>query len=131
MTILIALWKWILSNKRWSLIILLSCLYFGQIAYTNHLAKEINKIKLKNESDKSQAVIDAINKIKPIEIKYEAGRGNHEEKTIKTIEHKTTILKEPYYINRECFNDKFVGLYNSYADTTKPFSALQESTSVE
>lgn len=136
MNILLSTGHWILSNKRWSLIIVLSALILGQVAYTNHLAGKLNKASAKCEDEKAKiiakqkkAVIKAIVKAKPIEIKYESDKAVQNDKTIETVKYITKTLKEPYYIERECFNDQFVGLYNSYvnSDTAKPVSTLQES----
>lgn len=137
MNILLSIGHWILSNKRWSLIIVLSAFILGQVAYTNHLASKLNKASAKCEDEKAEiiakqqeAISKAIEKAKPIEIKYETDKAVQNDKTIEVIKYVPQIFKEPYYIERECFNNEFVSLYNSYvnSDTAKPASPLQEST---
>ena len=136
MNIFLSIGHWILSNKRWSLIIVLSAFILGQVAYTNHLASKLNKASSKCEDEKAkiiakqqEAVSKAIEKAKPVEIKYETDKAVQNDKTIETVKYITKTLKEPYYIERECFNNEFVSLYNSYinTDTAKPVSSLQES----
>ena len=136
MNIFLSIGHWILSNKRWSLIIVLFAFILGQVAYTNHLASKLNKASAKCEDEKAEiiakqqeAVSKAIEKAKPVEIKYESDKAVQNDKTIETVKYTTKTFKEPYYIERECFNNEFVGLYNSYINTypAKPASALQES----
>lgn len=106
---------WILLNKRWSMIIVLSFLYLVQIGYTNHLAGKLKAADQKcnaqiQEIERKQvkALADAQNKVNKASADYEqikAEQRTQVETVTRTVQ---KIVERPVYLNR-CIDDD--GLY--------------------
>jgi len=102
---------WVLNNKRWSLIIVLSILYFIQIGYTNHLAgkldqadqkclAQIQKIEKKN----LEALAVKQNQINKVSAEYEQVKAEQRSK-VEYIEREVQkIVERPVY-KSSCIDD--------------------------
>lgn len=85
---------WILNNKRWSLIIVLSILYLIQIGYTNHLAGKINQA--------DQKCLDQIQKIEKKNLEALAVKQNQINKVSADYEqYKSEQRTKVEYVERE------------------------------
>lgn len=119
--------EFILRNKRWVLIALLSIVLLGQLAYTNHLSGKLNKADAKCSLDKQQIrdahlaiLAESQEKLNSISELYEAEK--RKDKVIYN-EHKRevqTIIKEnPIY--RECsLDERMLSKIREATTSTKP-----------
>lgn len=106
---------WILKNKRWSLIIVLSILYLIQIAYTNHLAGKINQADQKCmsqiqkiEKKNLEALAEKQNQINKVSADYEQVKAEQNTK-VEYIEREVQkIVERPVY-KSSCIDDD--GMY--------------------
>ncbi len=109
---------WILLNKRWSLIILLTVLYFIQIGYTNYLA---GKLKQANQQCMAQiqdierkqvkALAEAQNELNKVSADYEQVKAEQNTK-VEYIEREVQkIVERPVY-KSSCVDDAGVQQLN-------------------
>ncbi|HFE8231150.1 TPA: hypothetical protein ACSBZN_004046 [Acinetobacter baumannii] len=102
---------WILNNKRWSLIIVLSVLYLIQIGYTNHLAGKINQADQKClsqiqkiEKKNLEALAEKQNQINKVSADYEQVKAEQNTK-VEYIEREVQkIVERPVY-KSSCIDD--------------------------
>ncbi|HAV4656892.1 hypothetical protein [Acinetobacter baumannii] len=102
---------WILNNKRWSLIIVLSVLYLIQIGYTNHLAGKINQADQKClsqiqeiERKNLKALAEKQNQINKVSADYEKVKAEQNTK-VEYIEREVQkIVERPVY-KSSCIDD--------------------------
>ncbi|CAA3709341.1 hypothetical protein A1013_RS02085 [Acinetobacter baumannii] len=102
---------WILNNKRWSLIIVLSVLYLIQIGYTNHLAGKINQADQKClsqiqkiEKKNLEALAEKQNQINKVSADYEKVKAEQNTK-VEYIEREVQkIVERPVY-KSSCIDD--------------------------
>ncbi|MCG9492670.1 hypothetical protein MCL36_09025 [Acinetobacter pittii] len=95
---------WILNNKRWSLIIVLSILYLVQIAYTNRLSGKINQADQQClaqiqdiERKQVKALAEAQNQINQVSADYEQLKSEQRTK-VEYIEREVQkIIERPIY----------------------------------
>ncbi|KXZ72118.1 hypothetical protein [Acinetobacter venetianus] len=110
---------WILLNKRWSLIIVLSILYLVQIGYTNHLAGKLKEADQKcfaqiQEIERKQvkAPADAQNKANKASADYEQIKAEQRAKVETVTRTVQKIVERPIYLNR-CIDDDGLQQINS------------------
>ncbi|ABS90130.2 hypothetical protein IAF52_09375 [Acinetobacter baumannii] len=109
---------WILNNKRWSLIIVLSVLYLIQIGYTNHLAGKINQADQKClsqiqkiEKKNLEALAEKQNQINKVSADYEKVKAEQNTK-VEYIEREVQkIVERPVY-KSSCIDDDGVQQLN-------------------
>ncbi|WCS38961.1 hypothetical protein [Acinetobacter baumannii] len=109
---------WILNNKRWSLIIVLSVLYLIQIGYTNHLAGKINQADQKClsqiqkiEKKNLEALAEKQNQINKVSADYEKVKAEQNTK-VEYIEREVQkIVERPVY-KSSCVDDAGVQQLN-------------------
>ena len=109
---------WILNNKRWSLIIVLSVLYLIQIGYTNHLAGKINQADQKClsqiqkiEKKNLEALAEKQNQINKVSADYEQVKAEQSTK-VEYIEREVQkIVERPVY-KSSCVDDAGVQQLN-------------------
>ncbi|WP_407506640.1 hypothetical protein [Acinetobacter baumannii] len=109
---------WILNNKRWSLIIVLSVLYLIQIGYTNHLAGKINQADQKClsqiqkiEKKNLEALAEKQNQINKVSADYEQVKAEQNTK-VEYIEREVQkIVERPVY-KSSCIDDAGVQQLN-------------------
>lgn len=97
---------WILNNKRWSLILVLSILYLVQIAYTNHLAGKLNQADQKClsqiqkiEKKNLDALTEKQNQINKVSADYEKLKVEQSTK-VETVKREVQkIVERPIYFN--------------------------------
>lgn len=102
---------WILKNKRWSLIIVLSILYLIQIGYTNHLAGKLNQADQKClsqiqkiENKNLEALAEKQNQINKVSADYEQVKAKQSTK-VEYIEREVQkIVERPVY-KSSCIDD--------------------------
>ncbi|WHR59371.1 hypothetical protein [Acinetobacter haemolyticus] len=118
---------WILLNKRWSLIIVLSILYLVQIAYTNHLAGKLKEADQKcfaqiQEIERKQvkALAEAQNKVNEVSADYEKLKSEQRVKVERVTREVQKIVERPSY-QRDCFDADGLSEINSLikADSTR------------
>lgn len=102
---------WILNNKRWSLIIVLSILYLIQIGYTNHLAGKINQADQKCldqiqkiEKKNLEALAVKQNQINKVSADYEQYKSEQRTKVEYVEREVQKIVERPVY-KSSCFDD--------------------------
>ncbi|WP_151809738.1 MULTISPECIES: hypothetical protein [unclassified Acinetobacter] len=95
---------WILNNKRWSLIIVLSILYLVQIAYTNHLAGKLNQADQKClsqiqkiEKKNLDALTEKQNHINKVSADYEQYKSEQRTKVEYVEREVQKIIERPVY----------------------------------
>ncbi|MBR7715544.1 hypothetical protein [Acinetobacter nosocomialis] len=95
---------WILNNKRWSLIIVLSILYLAQIAYTNHLAGKLNQADQKClsqiqkiEKKNLEALAEKQNQINKVSADYEKLRSEQNTKVETITREVQKIVERPIF----------------------------------
>lgn len=124
MPILLILWKF----KYWIAIAILSFLWLGQIAYTNHLAG-----KLKDAESKCQAKIQKIeqqhlkalaekqNTINQVSADYEKAKSEQRVQVETVTREVQKIIERPVY-QQHCFDDDGVSAINSLitSDSSEP-----------
>ncbi|HHP0305553.1 MULTISPECIES: hypothetical protein [Acinetobacter calcoaceticus/baumannii complex] len=103
---------WILLNKRWSLIILLTVLYFIQIGYTNYLA---GKLKQANQQCMAQiqdierkqvkALAEAQNELNKVSADYEQYKSEQRTKVEYVEREVQKIIERPVYKSSCIDND--------------------------
>ena len=124
MPILIILWKF----KYWVAIVILSFLWLGQIAYTNHLSG-----KLKDAESKCQTKIQKIeqqhlkalaekqNAINQVSADYEKAKSEQRVQVETVTREVQKIIERPVY-QQHCFDDDGVSAINSLitGDSSEP-----------
>lgn len=102
---------WILNNKRWSLIIVLSILYLVQIAYTNHLAGKLNQADQKClsqiqkiEKKNLEALAEKQNQINKVSAAYEQVKAEQSTKVETITREVQKIVERPVY-KSSCIDD--------------------------
>lgn len=109
---------WVLNNKRWSLIIVLSVLYLIQIGYTNHLSGKLNqadqkclsqiqKIEKKNLED----LAEKQNQINKVSAAYEQVKAEQSTKVETITREVQKIVERPIY-KSSCVDDAGVQQIN-------------------
>ncbi|QDB82602.1 hypothetical protein [Acinetobacter pittii] len=95
---------WILLNKRWSLIIVLSILYLIQIGYTNHLAGKIKQAEQQClaqiqdiERKQVKALAEAQNHINQVSADYEQLKSEQRTKVEYVEREVQKIVERPVY----------------------------------
>lgn len=118
------LMAWILLNKRWSLIIVLSILYVAQIAYTNHLAGKLKEADQKCftkiqdiERKQVKALAEAQNKVNEVSADYEKLKSEQRVKVERVTREVQKIVERPIYLNR-CFDADGLSEINSLIKTS-------------
>ncbi|WP_407488262.1 hypothetical protein [Acinetobacter baumannii] len=109
---------WILLNKRWSLIILLTVLYIIQIGYTNHLAGKINQADQKClsqiqkiEKKNLEALAEKQNQINKVSADYERVKAEQSTKVETVTREVQKIVERPVY-KSSCIDDAGVQQLN-------------------
>lgn len=118
------LWK----HKHWIAIAVLSFMWLGQLAYTNHLAKKIRvadqqcteKIQ-QIEQKQLKALTEKQNQINQMSSDYEATRSEQRVQIETVTREVQKIIDRPVYLNH-CFDDDGVSAINSLitSDTSQP-----------
>lgn len=110
---------WILLNKRWSLIIVLSILYLVQIGYTNHLAGKLKEADQKCfaqiqdiERKQVKALAEAQNKVNEVSADYEKLKSEQRVKVERVTREVQKIVERPSY-QRDCFDADGLSEINS------------------
>lgn len=118
------LMTWILLNKRWSLIIVLSILYLVQIGYTNHLAGKLKQADQKCftkiqeiEHKQVKALADAQNQINKVSADYEKLRSEQRVKVERVTREVQKIVERPSY-QRDCFDAVGLSEINSLIEAS-------------
>ncbi|MCJ9034405.1 hypothetical protein [Acinetobacter nosocomialis] len=103
---------WILLNKRWSLIILLSVLYVFQIGYTNHLAGKLKQADQQCmaqiqdiERKQVKALAEAQNQINQVSADYEKYKSEQRTKVEYVEREVQKIIERPVYKSSCIDND--------------------------
>ncbi|HID9522166.1 TPA: hypothetical protein ACXI2C_003644 [Acinetobacter baumannii] len=116
---------WILLNKRWSLIILLTVLYFIQIGYTNHLAGKLKQADQQCmaqiqdiERKQVKALAEAQNQINQVSADYEKYKSEQRTKVEYVEREVQKIVERPVYLNR-CIDDDGVYQINSLVEAKR------------
>ncbi|MDQ9029226.1 hypothetical protein [Acinetobacter nosocomialis] len=116
---------WILLNKRWSLIILLSVLYVFQIGYTNHLAGKLKQADQQCmaqiqdiERKQVKALAEAQNQINQVSADYEKYKSEQRTKVEYVEREVQKIIERPVYLNR-CIDSDGVYQINSLIETKR------------
>ncbi|OTU39155.1 hypothetical protein [Acinetobacter nosocomialis] len=115
---------WILNNKRWSLIIVLSVLYLIQIGYTNHLAGKINQADQKClsqiqkiEKKNLEALAEKQNQINKVSADYEKVKAEQNTK-VEYIEREVQkIVERPVY-KSSCIDEQGRSILNNLINGT-------------
>ncbi|WP_119689183.1 hypothetical protein [Acinetobacter nosocomialis] len=109
---------WILNNKRWSLIIVLSVLYLIQIGYTNHLAGKVNQADQKClsqiqkiEKKNLDALTEKQNHINKVSAAYEEAKAEQSTKVETITREVQKIVERPVY-KSSCVDDAGVQQLN-------------------
>ncbi|MEO3355794.1 hypothetical protein [Acinetobacter haemolyticus] len=115
--------NWILLNKRWSLIIVLSILYVAQIAYTNYLAGKLKEADQKCftkiqdiERKQVKALVEAQNKVNEVSADYEKLKSEQRVKVERVTREVQKIVERPIYLNR-CIDADGLSEINSLIKT--------------
>ncbi|MCG6644490.1 hypothetical protein [Acinetobacter baumannii] len=110
---------WILLNKRWSLIILLTVLYIIQIGYTNHLAGKLKQADQQCmaqiqdiERKQVKALAEAQNELNKVSADYEQYKSEQRTKVEYVEREVQKIIERPVYLNR-CIDSDGVYQINS------------------
>ena len=110
---------WILLNKRWSLIAVLSILYLVQLGYTNHLAGRLKAADQKCmaqiqdiERKQVKALAEAQNKANKVSADYEQLKSEQRAKVETVTRTVQKIVDRPIYLNR-CIDDDGLSQINS------------------
>ncbi|WP_151742492.1 hypothetical protein [Acinetobacter seifertii] len=95
---------WILNNKRWSLIIVLSIFYLIQIGYTNHLAGKLKQAdqkclaQIQNiERKQVKALAEAQNQVNQVSADYEKLKSEQRTKVEYVEREVQKIVERPVY----------------------------------
>ncbi|MBF6745489.1 hypothetical protein HN285_03175 [Acinetobacter baumannii] len=111
--------NWILLNKRWSLIILLTVLYIIQIGYTNHLAGKLKQADQQCmaqiqdiERKQVKALAEAQNEFNQVSADYEKLKSEQRTKVEYVEREVQKIIERPVYLNR-CIDSDGVQQINS------------------
>lgn len=109
---------WILNNKRWSLILVLSILYLIQIAYTNYLAGKINQADQKClseirkiEKKNLEVLAEKQNQINKVSADYERVKAEQSTKVETVTREVQKIVERPVY-KSSCIDDAGVQQLN-------------------
>lgn len=102
---------WILKNKRWSLIVVLSILYLVQIGYTNYLAGKINQADQKCllqiqkiEKKNLETLAEKQNQINKVSADYEQVKAEQSTKVETITREVQKIVERPIY-KSSCIDD--------------------------
>ncbi|MDN8335741.1 hypothetical protein QZK87_13685 [Acinetobacter baumannii] len=102
---------WILLNKRWSLIILLTVLYFIQIGYTNYLAGKLKQADQQCiaqiqdiERKQVKALAEAQNELNKVSADYEQVKAEQNTK-VEYIEREVQKMVERPVYKSSCIDD--------------------------
>ncbi|HCV3093995.1 TPA: hypothetical protein OV563_001823 [Acinetobacter baumannii] len=116
---------WILLNKRWSLIILLTVLYIIQIGYTNHLAGRLKQADQQCmaqiqdiERKQVKALAEAQNELNKVSADYEQYKSEQRTKVEYVGREVQKIVERPIYLNR-CIDDDGVYQINSLIEAKR------------
>ncbi|CAI3126725.1 TPA: hypothetical protein LCO34_000061 [Acinetobacter baumannii] len=116
---------WILKNKRWSLIIVLSILYLVQIAYTNYLSGKINQADQQClaqiqdiERKQVKALAEAQNEFNQVSADYEKLKSEQRTKVEYVEREVQKIIERPVYLNR-CIDSDGVYQINSLIEAER------------
>ena len=124
MPILIVLWKF----KYWIAIAVLSFIYIGQLAYTNHLSK---KLRVANEQCTAKiqeieqkhlkALVEKQNAINQVSADYEKAKSEQRIKVETVTREVQKIIDRPVY-QQYCFDNDGVSAINSLvtSDSSEP-----------
>ncbi|WP_353141382.1 hypothetical protein [Acinetobacter pragensis] len=115
MPILTILWKF----KYWIAIAVLSVLWLGQIAYTNHLSGKLQEAETKCtakiqeiEQKHLKALAEKQNEINKVSADYETEK-SAQRRQVETVTHEVQkIIERPVYLNN-CFDDSGLQQLNS------------------
>lgn len=117
--------NWILLNKRWSLIILLTVLYIIQIGYTNHLAGKLKQADQQCmaqiqdiERKQVKALAEAQNEFNQVSADYEKLKSEQRTKVEYVEREVQKIIERPIYLNR-CIDDDGVYQINSLIEAKR------------
>ncbi|MFX9650868.1 hypothetical protein ABTU72_05540 [Acinetobacter baumannii] len=117
--------NWILNNKRWSLIIVLSILYLIQIAYTNHLSGKINQADQQClaqiqdiERKQVKALAEAQDEFNQVSADYEKLKSEQRTKVEYVEREVQKIIERPVYLNR-CIDSDGVYQINSLIEAER------------
>ncbi|MDC5399610.1 hypothetical protein OHW75_01565 [Acinetobacter baumannii] len=116
---------WILLNKRWSLIILLTVLYIIQIGYTNHLAGKLKQADQQCmaqiqdiERKQVKALAEAQNEFNQVSADYEKLKSEQRTKVEYVEREVQKIIERPVYLNR-CIDSDGVYKINSLIEAER------------
>ena len=124
MPILLTLWKF----KYWIAIAVLSLLWLGQIAYTNHLSGKLKEAETKctakiQEIDQKQlkALAEKQNEINKVSADYEAEKSVQHRQVETVTREVQKIIERPVY-QQHCFDDSGLQQLNSLinSDSSEP-----------
>ncbi|ENW95799.1 hypothetical protein [Acinetobacter sp. NIPH 298] len=111
--------SWVLSNKRWSLIIVLSFLYLMQIGYTNYLAGKLQEADQKCftkiqdiEQEQVKALAEAQNQVNKVSADYEKLKSEQRVKVERVTREVQKIVERPIY-KSVCIDDDGLSEINS------------------
>lgn len=109
------LWKY----KHWIAIAVFFVLWFGQIAYTNHLSVKLRKadqqctVKIQQIEQKHlNALTEKQNQINQVSADYEAAKSEQRVQVETVTREVQKIIDRPIYLNH-CFDDSGVSAINS------------------
>jgi len=115
MPILISLWKF----KTWIAIAVLSLLWLGQIAYTNHLSGKLKEAEAKCtakiqeiEQKHLKALAKKQNEINKVSADYETEKSAQRRQVETVTREVQKIIERPVYLNN-CFDSDGVSAINS------------------
>ncbi|BFM82976.1 hypothetical protein JUNP543_1297 [Acinetobacter baumannii] len=116
---------WILLNKRWSLIILLTVLYIIQIGYTNHLAGKLKQADQQCmaqiqdiERKQVKALAETQNELNKVSADYEKYKSEQRTKVEYVEREVQKIIERPVYLNR-CIDSDGVYQINSLIEAER------------
>ena len=115
MPILIVLWKF----KYWIAIALLSFIYLGQLAYTNHLSGKLQEAETKCtakiqeiEQKQLKALAEKQNEINKVSADYETAKSVQRRQVETVTREVQKIIERPVY-QQHCFDDSGLQQLNS------------------
>ena len=119
MPILLVLWKF----KYWIAIAVLSFMWLGQLAYTNHLSGKLQEAETKCtakiqeiEQKQLKALAEKQNEINKVSADYEAEK-SAQHRQVETITREVQkIIERPVY-QQHCFDDSGLQQLNSLIDS--------------
>lgn len=124
MPILLVLWKF----KYWVAIAILSFMWLGQIAYTNHLSGKLQDAESKCqekiqkiEQQHLKALAEKQNAINQVSVDYEKAKSEQRVQVETVTREVQKIIERPVY-QQHCFDDDGVSAINSLitGDSSEP-----------